>query len=82
MPVISKETKLEEDNKHDEHAVAVILDSHIQLATYPVQLLQQCKTSAYERHHHIYVATWNVCHALPTATYMWLPGMSWRLSIY
>ena len=30
MPVISEElhTKLEEDNKHNEHAVAVIWDSH------------------------------------------------------
>ena len=70
--MISEDTKLEEDNKHDEHTVAVILDSHIQLATYPVQLLQQCKTSTYETplylcdhveclpcppHSYIYVAT-------------------------
>ena len=71
MPVKELHTKLEEDNKHDEHAVAVILDSHIQFATYPVQLFQQCKRRPYETplylcglpcspHGHIYEATRHV----------------------
>ena len=66
IPVINEElhTKLETDNEHDEHAVAVILHSHtvghlhhttslvswffLRLPPQLEALFQQCKTSAYE----------------------------------
>ena len=71
MPVIGKElhTKLEKDNEHDEHAVAVTLDGrtvgHLPCTIYLVlwffltlpprleALFQQCKTSAYESPLHL-----------------------------
>ena len=73
--MISEDTKLEEDNKHDEHAVAVILDSHTVGHLPHTIVFQQCKKRAYEMplylcghmeclpcppHSHIYVATRHV----------------------
>ena len=54
----------------------------IQLATYPVQLLQQCKTSAYETPSYL-CGHVECMSAMPSSQpHMWLSGVYWRPGVH